>query len=79
MNETELLNFTMALKDDNCHIRRKAISDLGSSPCNGNNSKLIDDTNSKKIISILINALNNTDKYFRLLAAEALTSIDWNF
>lgn len=79
MNETEFLYFTMALKNDNCHIRRKAISDLGLSPCNESNSKLIDDINSKKIIPILINALNDTDKYVRLLSAEALTSIDRNF
>lgn len=79
MNETELAAFKMALKDENYHVRRAAIEKLGWSGCSREQETLERNLNSQKAISILIDALTDSDNYVQLLAAEALTFADSNF
>lgn len=79
MNETELAALKTALKDENYHVRRAAIEKLGWSSCSREKETLERNLNSQKAISILIDALTDSDNYVRLLAAEALTSADSNF
>ena len=78
MNESELDDLQRALKNENYHVRRAAIEKLGS-PIGTEKKTLERNLNSHKAISLLIEALTDSDNYVRLLAAEALTFADPDF